>query len=80
MVLQGQFIVLRDRGYVPIIVYSDPQSAFRSMTQDFPGVEIDIGGAGDYVAKVDAHIRRVKETYCMIKNGLVWSFRGLIAL
>jgi hypothetical protein len=57
MALQEQMVVLRNRGYVPTIVYSDPQSAFRSMTQDFPGVEIDVGGAGDYVAKVDARIR-----------------------
>jgi hypothetical protein len=32
------------------------------MTQDFPGVELDIGGAGDYVSKADAKIRRIKET------------------
>jgi hypothetical protein len=56
MELQGQLVVLRNRGYVPSIVYSDPQSAFRAMTQDFPGVEIDVGGAGNYIAKVDARI------------------------
>ncbi len=33
------------------------------MTQDFLGVEIDVRGAGDYVPKVDAKIRRIKETY-----------------
>jgi hypothetical protein len=79
MALQGQMVVLRNRGYVPTIVYSDPQSAFRSMTQDFPGVEIDVGGAGDYVAKVDARIRRIKETYRTVKNGLAWSLpRSLV--
>jgi hypothetical protein len=31
------------------------------MTQDFLGVELDVGGASDYVAKVDAKIRRIKE-------------------
>jgi hypothetical protein len=72
MALQGKMVILRNRGYVPAIVYSDPQSAFRSMTQDFPGVEIDVGGAGDYVAKVDARIRRIKETYRAVKNGLAW--------
>jgi hypothetical protein len=70
MVLQGQLTVLRTRGYVPTVVYTDPQSAFRSMTQDFPGIEMDIGGAGDYVAKVDARIRRVKEMYRTVKAGL----------
>jgi hypothetical protein len=43
------------------------------MTQDFPGVEIDVGGKGDFVVKVDAKIRRVKETYRKVKHGLLWS-------
>ncbi len=30
MALQGQIVVLCNQGYVPTIVYSDPQSAFRS--------------------------------------------------
>jgi hypothetical protein len=44
------------------------------MTQDFPGVELDVGGAGDYVAKVDAKIRRIKETYRKVKHGLPWKW------
>jgi hypothetical protein len=79
MALQGQLVVLCNRGYVPTIVYSDLQSAFKSMTQDFPGVEIDIGGASDYIAKVVARIRHIKETYCTVKNGLAWSLpRSLV--
>jgi hypothetical protein len=62
MALQGQLAVLRSKGFIPMIVYVDPQSAFWAMTQDFPGVEIDVGGAGGYVAKVDSRIRRIKET------------------
>jgi hypothetical protein len=42
------------------------------MTQDFPGVEIDVGGAGDYVAKVGVKIRRIKETFRKVKHGLPW--------
>jgi hypothetical protein len=42
------------------------------MTQDFPGVELDIGGAGDYISKADAKIRRIKETYQKVKPGLPW--------
>jgi len=42
------------------------------MTQDFPGVAIDVGGANDYVAKVDAKICRIKETYRNVKLGLPW--------
>jgi hypothetical protein len=72
MALQGHMSVLRSRGYEPCTVYTDPHSSFQSMTQDFPGVEIDVGGAGDYVPKVDAKIRRIKETYRKVKSGLVW--------
>ena len=71
--LQGQLAILRSRDFKLTIVYVDLQSAFRTMTQDFPGVEIDIGGKGDFVAKVDAKIRRVKETYRKLKHGLPWS-------
>jgi len=51
MALQGQLAVLRSQGFVPEIVYKDLHSTFRSMTQDFPGVGIDVGGAIDYVAR-----------------------------
>jgi len=30
------------------------------MTQEFPGTEIDLGGAGDHVAKVDVKMRWIK--------------------
>jgi hypothetical protein len=70
--LQSHLATLRSRDYEPRIVYVDPHSSFRTMTQDFPGVEIDIGGSGDYVAKVDAKIRRIKETYRKVKHGLPW--------
>jgi hypothetical protein len=72
MALQGQMAVLHTRGFLPEIVYTDPHSTFRSMTQDFPGVAIYVGGANDYVAKVDAKIRRIKETYRNVKLGLPW--------
>jgi hypothetical protein len=52
LALQGQLALLRSQEFVPMIVYTDPHSTFRSMTQDFLGVEIDIGGAGNYVAQV----------------------------
>jgi hypothetical protein len=70
--LQGQLAVLQSRDFKPTIVYMDPHSWFRAMTQDFPGVEIDIGGKGDHVSKVDMKIRRIKETYRKVKHGLPW--------
>jgi len=53
-------------------MYTDPQSSFRSMTQDFPGIAINVGGMEDYLAKADAKIRRVKDTYRKVKLGLPW--------
>jgi hypothetical protein len=72
MALQEQLALLKSRGLIPRIVYTDPHSTFWSMTQEFPGTEIDVGGAGDYVAKVDVKIRRIKETARKVKAGLPW--------
>jgi hypothetical protein len=76
MALQGHMAILRSRGYQPGVVYTDPHSSFKSVRQDFPGVELDIGGAGDYVSKVDAKIHRIKETYRKVKAGLPWELPG----
>jgi hypothetical protein len=70
--LQGQLELLRSRGFIPTMVYTDPQSAFRSLTMQYPGVVIDVGGAGDYVSKVDAKIWCTKELYRSVKAGLQW--------
>ncbi len=70
--LQGQLELLRSKGFQPVRVHVDPQSALKSMATKFENVEIDIGGAGDYVLKVDDKIRRIKERYCSKKDGLPW--------
>jgi hypothetical protein len=72
LALQGHLAMLRSRDFNPRVVYIDPHSSFWAMTQDFPGVEIDVGGAGDYAAKVDAKICRFKETFWKVKHGLPW--------
>jgi hypothetical protein len=46
------------------------------MMYNFPGVEVDVGGAGDYVPKVDAKICRIKELYRVVKSGLAWRLPG----
>jgi hypothetical protein len=71
--LQGHFSVLRSRGFIQVVVHMDPQTGFRALTTSFPGVTIDIGGAGDYVPKVDQKIRRIKELYRSVKNDLPWN-------
>jgi hypothetical protein len=50
----------------------DPQTAFRALVGQFPGVEIDITGAGDHLDKVDAKIRRIKETIRSVSADLPW--------
>jgi hypothetical protein len=65
-------VYTHDTWYEPTIVYNDPQSAFCAMTNDIAGVEIDTGGAGDYIDKVDTKISYIKETYRSIKSGLAW--------
>ncbi len=71
--LQGQLSTLRERGFAPTVVHVDPQSAFQGLRTQFPGIVIDVGGARDFIAKVDAKIRRVKELYRSVKAGLAWS-------
>ncbi|MFN9982580.1 MAG: hypothetical protein ACK53Y_21815, partial [bacterium] len=75
--LQGHFEVLRSRGFIPVRVHADPQSAFHSLTTAYPGVTVDIGGAGDYVAKIDRKIRSIKELYRCVKAGLPWQLPTL---
>jgi hypothetical protein len=54
------------------VVHVDPQKGFRALKNLFPGVLIDDGGASDYVPKVDSKIKRIKELYRAVKNGLPW--------
>lgn len=48
------------------------------MTTKFENLLIDAGGAADFVLKVDAKIRRIKEVYCGIKAGLEWNLPQMI--
>jgi hypothetical protein len=59
-------------------VHVDPQSAFCNLTTQFPEVVIDIGGAGDFDAKLHAKIRRIKEVYCSVKSGLLWKLPSIL--
>lgn len=70
--LQGQLNILQSRGFIPTILHTDPAKGFTSLVGAFPGVVLDPSGAGDHVAKVDAKIRRIKEVYRSVKNGLLW--------
>jgi hypothetical protein len=69
MTLQGQLTLLRSRGFILTVVHTDPLSAFCALTTQFPGVVIDIGGAG---GKVDAKLQHIKELNQSVKAGLPW--------
>jgi hypothetical protein len=70
--LQSHLDLVRSRGFIPVRVHTDPQSAFRKLTNAFPGVELDVSGAGDHLDKVDIRIRRIKELMRSVIAGLPW--------
>jgi hypothetical protein len=77
--LQGHLSILRAKGFIPNIIYTDPAKGFTGLVGAFPGVLVDTSGAGDNVPKVDAKIRRIKELYRSVKNGLPWTLpKGMI--
>ena len=51
---------------------------FKSMLHDFPEVEVDVGGAGNYVPEVDAKLHRIKELYRTVNSKLAWMLPGLL--
>jgi hypothetical protein len=60
--LQKQINLLRSRGFEARRVLVDPHKSLVGLAGSFPGTTIDAVGAGDHLDKVDAKIRRVKET------------------
>jgi hypothetical protein len=71
--LQVQINLLRSRGFDTNMVIVDPQKSLPALEGNFPGVEINGTGAGDHLAKVDAKIRRIKETARSILVGLSYT-------
>jgi len=50
MAPQGQLELLYSKGFKPICVYVDPQSALKSLETKFPNVSIEAAGAKDLPA------------------------------
>jgi len=76
--LQNQIQILRSKGFRPVRIYSDPQSAFRGLTNKFESMEVDTGGAEDFVPVFDAKIRRIKEVYRSVKASLKWTLPPIL--
>jgi hypothetical protein len=72
LALQGQLELVHSKGFRPVRVYVDLQSALWALSTKFENVAIDIGGAGDHLPKADVKIQRIKERYQSVKAGLPW--------
>jgi Arginine methyltransferase-interacting protein, contains RING Zn-finger len=71
--LQAHINLLRSFGFDVRMVTVDPQKGLLALRGSFPGVEINPAGAGDHLHKVDAKIRRIKETARSVIAGLPYS-------
>jgi hypothetical protein len=68
--LQKQINLLRSKGFETRQVLGDPHKLLVGLAGSFPGTTIDAVSVGDHLDKVDAKIRRVKETMRSIIAGL----------
>ena len=48
----------------------NPERGLLSLKNKFPGIEIDVVGAGDHLPNIDGVIRRAKEMYRIIDASL----------
>jgi hypothetical protein len=69
--LQGQLELICSRDFEPVrVLMMNPQIAFCSLTAKFENVVINLGGASNFVPKVDAKIRRIKKVFHSIMASL----------
>jgi hypothetical protein len=73
--LQKHFNTFCSRGFEPKVVYVDPQSGLKSLQGSFPGIEIDVSGAGDHLDKLDTKTRRLKELMRSVVAGLPYKLK-----
>jgi hypothetical protein len=70
--LQSQISTIRSRGFEPSTIYLDPQRGLVPLQGAFPGVEVDVSGAGDHMDKIDSAIKHSKEIMRSVHAGLPW--------
>ena len=71
--LHAHVNTIQSRGFHPTIIHLDPQPGFVALDCNIPGVETDIGGAGDHMDRLDVEIRHVKEVFRSVCAGLPWA-------
>jgi len=59
--VQNHIDMLRVFGYNSRVIKVDPLKALVALKGSFPGIEVDVSGAGDHLPIVDIRIRRLKE-------------------
>ena len=70
--LKEHIDTLREKGYNPVRVHSDPPRVLEALSGRFPGTEIDTQGAGDHLSIVGNKIRRNKELMGCVRADLPW--------
>jgi hypothetical protein len=68
--VQSHILTLQTRGFNPVKLMVDPHKTLALLETSFPGIEVDLSGAGDHLNKVDSKIRRIKETARSMIAGL----------
>jgi hypothetical protein len=74
--MQGQINLLRSKGFEPEQMHVDPHKTLVSLDGAFPGIPMDISGAGDHLDKIDSKTRRIKETMRSVIAGLPYKLHS----
>jgi hypothetical protein len=61
--------MLRSRGFEIKKIYFDPHRSLATHRGAFPGIELDVSGAGDHLDRFDFKIKRIKEMMRMMAMG-----------
>jgi hypothetical protein len=59
--VQSHLTTIQSRGFEPKKIYVDLQKTFLALVNAYPGVTVDVSGAGDHLDKVDSKIHHIKE-------------------
>jgi hypothetical protein len=68
--VQSHISTLKTRGLNMVKLMVDPHKTLALLETSFPGIKVDLSGAGDHLNKVDSKIRRIKETARSVVAGL----------
>ena len=70
--LHQHVATIQTRGFHPTLLHLDPQKGFAKLEVSIPGLEVDIGGAGDHMNVLDVEVRHLKEVFRSVHSSLPW--------